>query len=165
MFNFSVWVNSLTNHESYTSPVCAAPAPEVEAKGGPGQILVGHQDMASAGARAYNGSGGRAPSGVQGLIVQYFAVFVIVRSKPGKTGLFLVKVFSVDSCTSVHTIWKTFLGHLRFCLKSKMAATNPIWPPKCIKSFFFRSTFVDFWTFFELVIMYNVQDKWISHKE
>jgi len=67
-----------------------APVPELQAKE-PGQILVGHQDMASAGARAYNGglwakppagSMGRAPGqGVWGkapqkLIMQYFSVFI-----------------------------------------------------------------------------------------
>ena len=38
-----------------------APVPEPEAKGGPWQILVGHQDMAIAGAWAYNGGLGQSP--------------------------------------------------------------------------------------------------------
>ena len=38
-----------------------APASELEAKGGAGEMLVGHQDMASAGARAYNGRLGAEP--------------------------------------------------------------------------------------------------------
>jgi len=36
---------------------------------------------------------------------------------------------------------KMLLGHLKFCLKSNMAAKNPIWPPKCIKSYFSELNF------------------------
>ena len=59
-------------------------------------------------------------------------------SKPGKNSLFALEVFSIDSCTPEHTVWKTLLGHLEFYIYgwtiaeilwfeiSKMAAGNQL---------------------------------------
>ena len=70
-------------------------------------------------------------------------LLLLVRSKQVKTDLFPVKVFSVDSCTSNHTIWKRSWatsdhGSQKFNMAAKMH-----------KIVFFRAKFGHFGTFFK----------------